>query len=135
MKAALQEPVLNKALRASASFGFGTETRLCLQSRCTEETGYVWPALLELVRVRGTKSAGSVGTQGDKALHPRSDALHEDGIRQAALQKAQSYRDHVQSPEGLAAGCDPLRQIPTLGFYRNNGHTQSIQTATGLIHG
>lgn len=66
MKAALQEPVLNKALRASASFGFGKETRLCGKAaarmrrvvsgrRCSNWSAFAAPSLREALEHKGIK--------------------------------------------------------------------------------
>ncbi|GHG37245.1 sulfite dehydrogenase [Paracoccus aerius] len=55
-EAALQEPVLNKSHTRFRMPWIWDGNEAVLQSRCTDETGYVQPTLPELVRVRGTKS-------------------------------------------------------------------------------
>jgi sulfane dehydrogenase subunit SoxC len=54
--AELQTPVLPKAVTRFRLPWQWTGKAAALQSRCTDETGYVQPALEELVAVRGTKS-------------------------------------------------------------------------------
>lgn len=55
-EAALQEPVLSKCHTRFRLPWVWDGTEAVLQSRCTDETGYVQPTLSDLVKVRGTKS-------------------------------------------------------------------------------
>ena len=51
-------------------------------------------------------------SQRDTRLHPRSKTAQEDcELRQAPIQTAQPHRDHVRSPEGLAARRHTIRPL------------------------
>lgn len=56
IKAELQEPVLDKCHTRFRLPWIWDGGEAVLQSRCTDNTGYVQPALADLVKVRGTKS-------------------------------------------------------------------------------
>lgn len=55
-KAALQEPVLDKCHTRFRLPWVWDGAEAVLQSRCTDETGYLQPTLAELVQARGTRS-------------------------------------------------------------------------------
>ena len=83
-----------------------------LQSRCTDETGYVQPTLAELVRVRGLNS---------RLLQQRHPELEGGGRRERAQCPrlgARGRRDRRASRDRGQPSGRPRRQLPTYGVGR-----------------
>jgi len=73
---------------------------------------------------------------GGQALHPRAEVARQTcQIRQAAIQAKQSDRDHVRTPERLASGCHPLRQIPDGSFHQSRSQQASCSGYTSMMSG
>ena len=111
--ARLQEPVLPLAPHAlPARLAVGSGARPVLQSRCTDETGYVQPTLAELVKVRGLNSIVLTTTPSRAGRWRPMRSVHNVHARlwRAASHRRALWRQPV--PVGAWPSCDATAGRP-----------------------